>query len=75
MQGFSSALPTATGSTNNSLTGMNNVTSPESYAYFFANPTTLFVADASDGIQEWTFLSNELASGRMSPRSPARTSD
>ena len=33
---------------------MTTGTAPNTYAYFFANPTTLFVADANDGIQEWT---------------------
>ena len=54
VQGFSSALPTAAGTTNTTLTGIYNATAPESYAFFFANPTTMFVADADDGIQEWT---------------------
>ena len=54
VQSFASALPTATNSTNTTLTGMYGATAPESYAFFFANPTTMFVADAVDGIQEWT---------------------
>ena len=52
---FSPALPTATQSTNNVLINMSTFNSPDAYGYFFANPTTLFVADANDGIEEWTF--------------------
>ena len=54
VQGFSSALPTAAGTKNTTLTGIYNATAPDSYAFFFANPTTMFVADADQGIQEWT---------------------
>ena len=57
VQSFTSALPTSTQSTNNSLNGMNTVGSPESFGYFFANSSTLFVADANLGLEEWT-LSN-----------------
>ena len=57
VQGFSSALPTSsTTTTNTTLTGMYGATAPASYAFFFANPTTMFVADADEGIQEWTLL-------------------
>ncbi|HEX4143090.1 MAG TPA: hypothetical protein VHY91_06040, partial [Pirellulales bacterium] len=56
VQGFSPALPTASGATNTTLTGMYSATAPDSYAFFFANPTTMFVADADEGIQEWTLL-------------------
>ncbi len=59
VQTFTLALPTAAQSTNNPLNGMNPLNSPESFGYFFANPTTMFVADANLGIQEWT-LSNGL---------------
>ena len=36
---------------------MTATNAPNTYAYFFANPTTMFVADANDGIQEWTLSS------------------
>jgi len=50
---FASALPTSTTTATN-LTGMSSTSSPAPFAFFFANPTTLFVADGSLGIQEWT---------------------
>ena len=51
---LSPALPNATGATATILNGMTATTAPDSYGFFFANPTTLFVADANKGIQEWT---------------------
>jgi len=36
---------------------MTATTAPNSFGFFFANPTTLFVADATDGLQEWTLSS------------------
>ncbi len=51
---FSPALPTPTNSSSTVLNGMTATTSPDSYGFFFANPTTMFVADANLGIQEWT---------------------
>jgi len=39
------------------LSGMTGTNSPNPFAFFFANPTTLFVADGTDGIQEWTLSS------------------
>ncbi len=58
VQAFTPALPTTTGATNTVLNGMNSTSAPNTYAYFFANPTTMFVADANVGIQEWTFSSS-----------------
>jgi hypothetical protein len=49
-----SGTPTSGSATVTVLPGMTNPTAPNSFDYFFANPTTLFVADATDGIQEWT---------------------
>ena len=60
VQDFSPALPTASGATNTVLNGMDNNASadvPDTYAFFFANPTTMFVADATLGLQEWTLSS------------------
>ena len=48
------ALPTTTGTTNAALNGMTSANSPSPFAFFFANSTTMFVADSTDGIQEWT---------------------
>ena len=42
------------GATNTVLNGMTGTNAPNTYAFFFANSTTMFVADANDGIQEWT---------------------
>ena len=36
------------------LNGMTSSNAPNSFGFFFANPTTMFVADGNDGIQEWT---------------------
>ena len=33
---------------------MTATNAPDTYAFFFANNTTMFVADATDGLQEWT---------------------
>ncbi len=33
---------------------MTSSNAPDTYAFFFANSTTMFVADATDGLQEWT---------------------
>jgi hypothetical protein len=49
--------PNTTGQTTALLTGMTATTAPDTYASFFANPTTLFVADADLGLQEWTLSS------------------
>ncbi len=49
---FATNLPTAT-TTGSVLSGMTPAAAPSSYAFFFANPTTLFVADSTLGIQEW----------------------
>ena len=57
VQDFSPNLPTASGATNSVLNGMDDNASvdvPDTYAFFFANPTTMFVADATLGLQEWT---------------------
>jgi PEP-CTERM motif len=51
---FSPALPT-TSATTALLAGMSGSTAPSSYAFIFANPTTMFVADSTDGLQEWIF--------------------
>ena len=45
------------GATDTVLNGMTSATAPDTYAFFFANPTTMFVADPTDGIQEWTLTS------------------
>ena len=50
---FSSFLPTST-TTGTNLGGMTSTSSPAPFGFFFANPTTLFVADGTLGIQEWT---------------------
>jgi hypothetical protein len=54
---FTPALPVAAtkkGPTAQVLPGMTATNAPETYAFFFVNPNTMFVADATDGIQEWT---------------------
>jgi len=54
---FTPALPVAAtkkGPTGQLLPGMTPSTAPDTYAFFFVNPNTMFVADANDGIQEWT---------------------
>ena len=65
VQSFSPALPTASGASNTVLNGMTATNAPNTYAYFFANSTTMFVADVIDGLQEWTLSAEP---GRMSPR-------
>jgi hypothetical protein len=49
--------PNTAGQTATLFSGMTATTAPDTYAYFFANPTTLFVADANLGLQEWTLSS------------------
>ena len=51
---FSPALPTAATPTGTILNGMTSAGAPDTYAFFFVDPNTMFVADATDGIQEWT---------------------
>ncbi len=48
---------------------MTSSNAPDTYAYFFANPTTLFVADANDGIQEWTLSGGTWSTTVNSPGS------
>ncbi len=49
-----SGLPTSGSASLSNLSGMTSSTAPDPFAYFFANSSTLFVADGDDGIQEWT---------------------
>lgn len=55
-----SGLPTTTSQTVTLLAGFPTAAGPSSYAFFFANATTLYVADdrstaSGGGIQKWTF--------------------
>jgi hypothetical protein len=55
------SIGTGTPTTTATATVLNGMTAgnvPNSYGFFFANPSTLFVADATDGIQEWTLSSS-----------------
>jgi len=53
-----SGLPTSSGQTTTPLSGFPTTTGPSSYDYYFADSSTLYVADdrttASGGIQKWT---------------------
>ncbi len=55
-------LPTTTGQTTTMLPGMPTATGPSSYDYWFANTSTLYVADdrtaaSGGGLQKWTLSS------------------
>ncbi len=54
-----SGLPTTSGQTTAILPGFPTASGPSSYDYFFADASTLYVADdrasAAGGIQKWTF--------------------
>jgi hypothetical protein len=54
---FSPAEPTSGKPTGSTLPGMTSTTAPNTYAFLFANPNTMFVADANLGLQEWTYSS------------------
>ena len=52
---FTPAVPTAPTPSAAVLNGMNvGNNTPDTYAFVFVNPNTLFVADADLGLQEWT---------------------
>jgi len=54
---FSPADPSSGKPTGTMLPGMNATTAPNTYAFLFTNPNTMFVADANLGLQEWTYSS------------------
>ncbi len=49
-----SGTPTSGSAAVTVLNGMTSANAPNSFGFFFANSTTMFVGDATDGIQEWT---------------------
>ncbi|HEX3999515.1 MAG TPA: PEP-CTERM sorting domain-containing protein [Pirellulales bacterium] len=55
---FSPAEPASGKPTGTMLPGMTATTAPNTYAFFFTSPNTMFVADATVGLQEWTYSSS-----------------
>ncbi len=54
-------LPTSSGQTVTTLSGLPIATGPSAYDFFFANPTTLYLADdrsiaSSGGVQKWVLV-------------------
>ena len=54
---FSPAEPSGGKPSGSTLPGMTSTTAPNTYAFLFTNPNTMFAADANLGLQEWTYNS------------------